>query len=201
MIGPILCLHFNPSRTSPPFFKNKEKIVIEEKYWLKMGNIFFKLNTQSFPCQTCKRVFKRELSGSLLCPECQLYNKFNHLDFDKKHELVMSCTTFPVYLICRDNCKTNLINSFSKGENWTKSIIEQIKLYMLDPVLEKKYKMIKYIIQFLFRADLIVNNFQGFIIHSNDLGNILFAHHPNITDSDRVLKIDFDKLVERLAQA
>lgn len=34
-------------------------------------NAIVRLFEQQFPCQTCGKVFQREMSGSLLCKECR----------------------------------------------------------------------------------------------------------------------------------
>lgn len=73
--------------------------------------------------------------------------------------------------------------------------------WKLDLSLEKKYKLVKEIVKFIYQSNLISMNLRGFYIQSKNLGKdgMLFVHEPEIQMSERILCIDFDKLVERIS--
>lgn len=162
-----------------------------------MGNIFQKITTHSFPCQTCRRVFERELSGSLLCPECRIYQRFNMLDYHTKHSYIIECSTYPTYFMIKPKTFETSIQIQIDNIQWCKTVKDSIKQYTLISKLEKKYKMIKYIVEMVEILDILKNDLRGFCIQIN-LEDILFVHDAEIKEKDRVLFINFDAIVKKL---
>jgi hypothetical protein len=162
-----------------------------------MGNIFQKITTHSFPCQTCRRVFDRELSGSLLCPECRIYHRFNMLDYHTKHAYIIECSSYPTYSMIKPKTfETNVIICL-EDPKWSKNVKDNIKNYALAGKLEKKYKMIKYIVEMVEILDILKNDLRGMCIQINS-EDILFVHDQEIRETDRVLFINFDALVKKI---
>jgi hypothetical protein len=158
-----------------------------------MGNVL----THNFPCQICRRVFQRPIEGSLLCNECRAYNDFKMKSREHKLQMVMDYTIFPIYLLVKDkSCKVrvqhDLVGSYGK------ELIEKVKHLSQDITFEKKYHLLKTVINVIERESLITNNLRGFYIHCKSSGGIIFAHHSDIRDNERILEIDLDGISTKL---
>jgi len=163
-----------------------------------MGNIFQKITTHSFPCQTCRRVFDRELSGSLLCPECRTYQRFNMLDYHTKHSLITACSTYPTYDMIKQKTFETRIPICLDEIKWSKNVGDTIKNYDLYGKVKNKYTMIMCIVEMVEILDILKNDLRGMCIQINSEDLLLFVHDQEIEESDRVLFINFDALVKKI---
>lgn len=157
-----------------------------------MGN-FLPKATHTFPCQMCYRVFERELSGSLLCPECRIYNHFCfQLDYDQQYEKLTSpkCSTYPTFQILNKK-EVRMKIGIPFCESWSKTAFEQMKYLSF----EKEYILIKYIVEFFEKSDLIQQNIKGIYIRSRKCKDILFIYDLDVKESDKIFCIDIDNLV------
>lgn len=159
-----------------------------------MGNILGSA-THKFPCQLCHSVFERQISGPLLCPECRIYNKFNMWDFETKSVYIMSCISYV-------DVETIKNLEFDKTIELDSEVVKQtIKKLSLEKDFAKKYRMIKYIHQFLERSNY-VNIYLGYFVVLNKR-NVLcvWNHLENKDKQETFLKIDFDDLIMNISRS
>ena len=165
-----------------------------------MGN---HTSTHQFPCQICGIVYQRELSGSLLCKECSLNNKFNMLiEPEEKNKLISKFMTFPLYIILKQK-NINIDIKSDLEYKFHKNVVKQLNQTLSNTIYQKRYHLIKYILQHLDSCNFMKENqLKGIYfyekIESLDK-NILFIHDPNIKDMDRVLYLNFGDLVKNLS--
>ena len=161
--------------------------------------LFHPHTTHQFPCQLCGTVFQREISGSMLCKECGINSQFNMIfDVNEKKNIVLSYVSFPKYMLIKDKSVLFHIENELKPP-YHKDIIRQIKPLSTDVNLGIRYRLIKYLLKYLDETDFLEEHqLKGIYIYNRTTTNILFVHHPNIQDKDRVLHIDFSGLVNKL---
>jgi hypothetical protein len=155
--------------------------------------------THQFPCQICGTVFQREISGTMLCKECGVNNQFNMIiDPKEKKNILLSYVTFPTYMILKD--KTTMFHMENELKyKYHKDIIQNIKSLSTNVNLGNRYRLIKYLLKYLDEINYLQENYlKGIYIYSPTTSDILFVHHPNIQDQDRILYIDFHGLVNKL---
>ena len=152
-----------------------------------------------FLCQVCHQSFLREISGSLLCNDCRFNNKFLQLVPDDKDEMISSHLIYPSYTVVKHKkARVKLIDSFEP--NFHKKINPKIKeVLATDENLGPRYRLIKSIVKYLDHSNYLSrNHFKGIFIHSMRTDDILFVHHPDIQDHDRILYLLFDRFVVQL---
>jgi hypothetical protein len=161
--------------------------------------LFSHHTTHQFPCQICGTVFQREISGSMLCKECGINNQFNMiLDGNEKKNIVLSYVSFPSYGMMKDKLVLFHIEN-EMNPTYHKDIIRKIKTLSTDVNLSVRYRLIKYLLKYLDETNFLEENqLKGIYIHNRTTTDILFVHHPNILDQNRVLHIDFPGLVNKL---
>lgn len=159
----------------------------------------FTTTTHQFPCQICSTIFQREISGSMLCKECRINNQFNMIiDPNEKRNVLLCYASFPKYKILKDKSVMFHINHELK-QPYHKDIIREIKSLASDENLGPRYRLIKYILKYLDESNYLEeNHLKGIYIYNRWTSNILFVHHPNIQDEDKILHIDFPGLVNKL---
>lgn len=161
--------------------------------------LFVNNKTHQFPCQICGTIFQREISGTMLCKECGINNQFNmFIDPNEKRNVLLSYVTFPMYMILRDKSVMFRLEHDLK-QNYHKDIIQGIKSLSTDVNLGTRYRLIKYLLKYLDEINYLQeNHLKGIYIYNRSTTNILFVHHPNIQDQDRILYIDLPGLVNKL---
>jgi hypothetical protein len=144
-------------------------------------------------------VFQRQISGTMLCKECGINNQFNMiLDPNEKKNFLLSYVCFPTYSIVKEKSVLFHIKNEFKPMYY-KDIIHQIKSLSSHPNLGPRYRLIKYLLKYLDQINFLEENqLKGIYIFHRFTNNILFVHHPNIQDQDKVLHIDFSCLVDKL---
>jgi hypothetical protein len=159
----------------------------------------FNNSTHQFPCQICGEIFQREISGSMLCKECEINNQFNMiLDVHEKKNIILSYASFPRYMTLKDKSVLFHIEN-ELTPNYHKDIIRKIKSLSTDVNLRTRYRLIKYLLKYIDETNFLEENqLKGIYIHNRTTNDIMFVHHPNINDQDRVLHIDFSGLVNKL---
>lgn len=162
-------------------------------------NFFTNNTTHQFPCQICGSIFQREISGTMLCKECGINHQFNMIiDPNEKKNVLLSYVTFPMYIILKDKSVMFHIENELKYK-YHKDIIQNIKSLSTDANVGNRYRLIKYLLKYLDETNYLEeNHLKGIYIYNRSTTNILFVHHPNIRDQDRILYIDFPGLVNKL---
>jgi hypothetical protein len=83
--------------------------------------------------------------------------------------------------------------------NYHKDIIRKIKSLSTDVNFSKRYRLLKSLLKYIDQTNFLEENqLKGIYIHSRTTSDILFVHHPNIQDQDRVLHFDISGLVNKL---
>lgn len=165
-----------------------------------MGNYLYKtITTHQFPCQLCGTVFQREISGTLLCRECGINNKFDMIiDPNEKRSFLLSYATFPLYIVVKDKSVMYHIENDLKYR-YHKFIIEKIKRLSQDPSVGIRYRLIKSILKYLDETNYIhENNLKGLYIKY--YRDILSVCTSDIQDEDRILYIDLVGLERKLTR-
>lgn len=164
-----------------------------------MGNYFMKFTTYEFPCQLCRSTFKRQIEGSLLCPNCRICNQFEHLSYSEKTKLVLAYASFPMYSFMKNKQPPILVIENNFDNNCYGNIKPNIKILSSYDITRKHYRIIKRIIKFLEQLNYLGDNkFKGIYIHSMHSNDILFIHHPQIKEKERIIHIDLDGLEKAL---
>lgn len=162
-----------------------------------MGNYFMKMTSQPFPCQLCADIFQRTLEGSLLCPSCRIVNHFSHLSIEKKNNIISSYINFPMYSLIKN--KTPPILVLENEFKHIKNIKSEIKILSVNQVTRKYYKLIKAILKYFDRVNYLGDGkFKGIYFHTMKSNDILFIHHPEIQDKERIVHVDLEGLTKQL---
>jgi hypothetical protein len=146
-----------------------------------MGNTF---SNHPFPCQICGDIFMREISGTLLCKDCSIRNQFLMLEKDEKLNFILSCSQIKTLSEKKEFKGPNFQSNFSYRE-----IVDKLKTF---EGLGKEYRLIKSILK-----HLNFHDWKGIYIYI-EKDDLLFVHHPDIQSLDKILSIDFTKIVNQL---
>ncbi len=167
-----------------------------------MGN--YLTYKHEFLCLRCNKKFLRNISGSLLCEECRIYNVFSNLpernitpEINKnKYDILMNNSIFPTYQFVKEkNCKMVIESDYDS--NFSKEIIQRIKHYKSDSNLCSKYYLLKYILYFLEQERILspTSHLRGMYIYSKFTNDVLFVYHRHIKDQERVMLLNLDALI------
>ena len=151
----------------------------------------------SYPCQVCGTIFQREISGTLLCESCQIFNKFkfNLTSFDREI-YILSNTMNPKYDIVKNKKPMlSVIHSLKTGF-CSKEFWQQIKKNCMET---KRMKLIKQLLIHIDKMDLF-KKYKGIYIHTLLSNDILFIHHQNIQDEDRIIHLNLDQLEKKILE-
>jgi len=159
-----------------------------------------KVTEQSYPCQMCGDIFQRQLEGSLLCKECRLVNKFQHLNDDEIQHILYSYLIFPMYKVLKNKKDPILTIEQESGPQFFQQVKKQLKVLNTNPLTSKRYRIIKQVIKFLDKNNYIgqEDKFRGIYFHTLKSNDILFIHEPLIQDDHRIVHIDLDGLEKKL---
>jgi len=164
-----------------------------------MGNYFMKMTSQSFPCQLCADIFQRTLEGSLLCPSCRIANDFSHLDTQQQNSIVSSCIHFPIYSIIKNKTPPILVIKSEFQPEFIQNLKSEIKILSINQVTRKYYKLIKAILKYLYQENYLSDGkFKGIYFHTMKSNDILFIHHPEIQNKERIVHVDLDELTKQI---
>jgi hypothetical protein len=171
--------------------------VINICFLSKMGN-YFSLSKSYFLCVICGNPFLREISGTLLCKDCSINNQFDKEYPDQKQEILSQYMMYPLYFTLKEK-KTMFRFEDNFEPLFYQKINARIKELANHPNLAPRYRLIKSIIKYLDISNTLnKSHFKGIYLHSMKTNDILFVHHPEIKDQDRIIYIDFDLLVQKL---
>jgi hypothetical protein len=163
-----------------------------------MGSTFSSITNHSYPCQLCGTIFKREISGTLLCSTCKCIQSYDRFNSFQKEICILSSSIYPRYEIIKNKKPILiLVNSFESG-SW-QSIYRETKNYFLENHISSS--RIKWIKRILKQFDTIglFQKYKGIYFHTLQSNDLLFVHHPSIQDKDQIIHLDLDQLEKKIA--
>lgn len=165
-----------------------------------MGGVFSFNSTHSYPCQICGDIFKRELSGSLLCRSCRILNQFEQLQSFHKDISVLSCVIYPRYEFVKDKKPFMILTDDLDSGFCTKEFWKQVKDFFVSHQLEtKRNKLIKHLIIHIDKMGLFTK-YKGIYIHTLQSNDLLSIHHTKMEDDDRIIHLNLDSFEKKILE-
>jgi len=137
------------------------------------------------------------------------------MTFGEKNIFIQDHVIYPMYsFIQKKQTILKLQNEFkpnfskeltskkiSVQEDLRNNLTSTMKSLSINPNTEDRYKLIKGILKYFDQSGYLGDNFKGIFFHTMKSNDILFIHHPEIKEKDRIIYINLDDFVKKLEYA